>query len=145
MINKGLPQWLRWSRICLQCGRPGFDPWVRKILWRREWWPTPVVFPGKLLWTEDPGGLQSMELQRVRHSWGTNTHKYIHDKQRASSNSKESACKAGDLGSIPGSGRAPGEGYGNPCQYSCLENSMDRRAWQAPVQGVAKSGTWLSD
>ena len=52
------------------------------------------------------------------------------------SDSKETACKAGDLGSIPGSGRSPGEGNGNPLQY-CLENSMDRGAWQAPFHGVA--------
>ena len=45
---------------------------------------------------------------------------------------KESSCNAGDLGLIPGSERSPGEGYGNPLQYSCLENSMDRGAWQAP-------------
>ena len=43
--------------------------------------------------------------------------------------SKESACRAGDLGSIPGSGRSPGEGNGNPLQYSCLENPVDREAW----------------
>ena len=43
---------------------------------------------------------------------------------------KESACNAGDLGSIPGSGRSPGVGDGNPLQYSCMENSMDRGAWQ---------------
>ena len=42
---------------------------------------------------------------------------------------KASACNAGDLGSIPGSGRSPGEGNGNPLQYSCLENPMDRGAW----------------
>ena len=46
---------------------------------------------------------------------------------------KESACNAGDLGSIPGLGRSPGEGNGNPLQYSCLENSLNRRAWQAIV------------
>ena len=45
------------------------------------------------------------------------------------SNGKESACNAGDPGSIPGSGRSPGEGNGNPFQYSCLESSMDRGAW----------------
>ena len=50
-----------------------------------------------------------------------------------------------DLGSIPGSGRSPGEGNGNPLQYSCLENSMDRGVWQATVHGVAKSWTQLSD
>ena len=54
------------------------------------------------------------------------------------SDSKESACNAGDQGSIPGSGRPPGEGTGNPLQYSCLGNAMDRRAWQAIVHGVVK-------
>ena len=58
---------------------------------------------------------------------------------------KASACHAGDLGSIPGSGTSPGEGNGNPLQYSCLENPMDRGAWWAVVHGVAKSRTRLSD
>ena len=58
---------------------------------------------------------------------------------------KASACSAGDLGLIPGSGRSPGEGNGNPLQYSCLENPMDRGAWWATVHGVAKSRTRLSD
>ena len=43
----GLPWWLRWERICLQCRRPGFNPWFRKIPWRREWLPTPVFLPGE--------------------------------------------------------------------------------------------------
>ena len=51
---------------------------------------------------------------------------------------KESVCNAGDLGLIPGLGRSPGEGNGNPLQYSCLENPMDRETWQAIVHGVAK-------
>ena len=50
-------------------------------------------------------------------------------------------CNAGDLGSIPGSGRPSGVGNGYPLQYSCLENSMDRGVWQATVHGVAKSQT----
>ena len=54
---------------------------------------------------------------------------------------KASACKAGDLGSIPGLGRFPGEGNGNPLQYSCLENPMDGGAWWATVHGVANSWT----
>ena len=58
--------------------------------------------------------------------------------------SEESACNVGDLGPIPGSGRFPGEGNGNPLQYSCLENPMDRGAWWASVHGVAKSQTQLS-
>ena len=56
-----------------------------------------------------------------------------------SSVSKESAYSAGDLGSIPGLGRSPGEGNGNPLQHSCLENPTDRGAWWASVHGVAKS------
>ena len=55
-----------------------------------------------------------------------------------------SACNVGDLGSIPGLGRSPGEGNGNPLQYSCLENPMDGGAWWAIVHGVAKSRTQLS-
>ena len=56
-----------------------------------------------------------------------------------------SACNVGDLGSIPGSGRSPGEGNGNPLQYSFLENPMDGGAWWATVHWVAKSQTRLSD
>ena len=52
---------------------------------------------------------------------------------------KESACNAGDLGSIPGSGRSLGEGNGYPLQYSCMENSMDRGAWRATVHGITES------
>ena len=54
-----------------------------------------------------------------------------------------SACNVGNLGSIPGSGRYLGEGNGSPLQYSCLENSMDGRAWQATVHRVAESQRWL--
>ena len=61
------------------------------------------------------------------------------------SDSEASAHNAGDLGSIPGLERSPGEGNGNPLQYSCLENSMDGEAWWATVHGVAKSWTRLSD
>ena len=61
------------------------------------------------------------------------------------SDSKTSAYNAGDLGSVPELGRSPGEGNGNPLQYSCLENPMDGGAWQATVHGVAKSQTQLSD
>ena len=58
---------------------------------------------------------------------------------------KVSASNAEDPGLIPGLGRSPGEGNGNPLQYSCLENPMDREAWWATVHGVAKSQTRLSD
>ena len=55
---------------------------------------------------------------------------------------KVSACNVGDLGSIPGSEKSPGEGNGNPLQYSCLEKPMDGGAWRATVHGVAKSQTY---
>ena len=61
------------------------------------------------------------------------------------SDSKESACDMGDLCSIPGSGRSPGERNGYPLRYSWLENSKDRGAWRATVHGVTKSLTRLSD
>ena len=61
------------------------------------------------------------------------------------SDGKVSAYNAGDLGLTPGWGRSPGEGNGNPLQYSCLKNPMDGGAWRATVHGVPKSRTRLSD
>ena len=61
------------------------------------------------------------------------------------SDGKESTCNIGDLGSVPGLRRYPGEGHGNPLQYSCLKNSMDGGAWQATDHGVRKSQTRLSN
>jgi len=61
------------------------------------------------------------------------------------SEGKAYTCNEGDLGSISGWGRFPGEGNGNPLQYSCLENPMDGEAWWAAVHGVAKSQTQLSN
>ena len=87
-------------------------------------WKTP--------WTEEPGRLQSMGSQRVRHDWATPLH------FTPSFASQESVWNAGDLGSIPGLGRSPGEGKSYPLQYSGLEKSM------VTVHGVAKSQTWLS-
>ena len=61
------------------------------------------------------------------------------------SDSKESACNSGDPSWIPGLGRSPRDGHGNPLQYSCLENFTDREAWQATVHGVTKDQTGLSN
>ena len=61
------------------------------------------------------------------------------------SDGKESACNMGDLGLIPGLGRSSGGGHGNPVQYSCRENSMDRGVWRTTVQGITKSWTQLND
>ena len=71
LSGHGLPWWFRQKRILLHCRRPGFDPWVGKIPWRKAWQPTPVFLPGESPWTEEPGGLQSVGLQRVGHDWAT--------------------------------------------------------------------------
>ena len=63
----------------------------------------------------------------------------------AGSHGKESTCNAGNLPSVSGLGRSPGEGNGSPLEYACLENSVDRGAWQATVRGVTKSRARLSD
>ena len=80
-----------------------------------------------------------MLIDRLLIHTHTHTHTYMGFPH--SSVGKESVCNAGDPGLIPGLGRSPGEGNGNPLQYSCLENPMDRGAWQAIVHGVAKSQT----
>ena len=82
-----------------------------------------------------------------KNVWYRVSCKYVASKDksfRGGSASKESVCDAGGLGSIPRLGRS-GEGNGNPLQYSSLENPMDRRAWRAPVHGVTKRWTRLSD
>ena len=69
----GLPWLLRREGIFLQCGRPSFDPWVGKIPWRRELATQFSIIAWTISWTERPGGLQSMGLQRAWHDWMTNT------------------------------------------------------------------------
>ena len=92
-----------------------------------------------------------MVSQRVRHNLVTEQQQRLRLELMpelgfpGGSEVKASACNVGDLGSIPGLGRSPGEGNGNPLQYSCLENSMDGGAWWAIVHGLAKSRTRLSD
>ena len=66
--------WLRQWGIRLQLRRPEFNPWVRKVPWRRAWQPTPFFLPGESPWTEEPGGLWSMVSQSIGHCWATNTH-----------------------------------------------------------------------
>ena len=68
-------------------------------------------------------------------------HMYTYGGFPGSSDGNESACSVGDLGLIPGLGRSPGEGNGNPLQYSCLGNPTDGGAWQATVHGVTKNRT----
>ena len=80
------------------------------------------ILAWRIPWTEEPGGVGSIGSQRVGHDLVT-------EQQMV----KNLPGVVRDLGSIPGFGRCPGKGNGNPLQYSCLENSMDRRAWQAIV------------
>ena len=141
----------------------GLIPGLGKIPWRRAWQPTPVFSPGDSLGQRSLMGY-SPQSRRAEHNWS--------DLARSmgmveglecwgsscfecdftviwglpgGSDSKESACNAGNLGSIPGSGRCPEEGNGYSLQYSCLENSMDRGVWRAGVHGIVKSQTRLSD
>ena len=92
----------------------------------------------RLSWTEDSGKLQSMGSQSVGHDQVTNTFFWGF---LGGSDSEETARHVGNQGSIPGSGRSPGEGNGYPLQYSSLENPMDKGAWRATVHGVTKSQT----
>ena len=87
--------------------------------------------------TEEPGGLQSTGPQRVsrKHSFCC----------PSGSVTKESACHAGDLGLIPGSGGSSGDGNGNPLQHAWLENPMDGGAWRATVHGVTRNQTRVSN
>ena len=87
-----------------------------------------------------------LKKKTVSLNWCIFDKKLLHEKGFPSgSDSKENTCNARDSGLIPGWGRSPVRGHGNPLQYSCLENPMDRGAWWATVHGVAKSQTQLSD
>ena len=105
--------------------------WASLVAWLADNLPAKQETLGQLLSREDP-------LEKGR------PHMPVFLGFPGSSDSKESACNVGDLGSITGLGRSPGEWHGNPLQYSCLENPTDRGAWRATVHGVAESQTQLS-
>ena len=135
MEEPGGLQSMGWLRV-------GHD-WATSLLlftfmhWRMKWQPTPEFLPGE---SQGPGSLVGCRL------WGR-TELATTEANLAAGGSagKESTCNVGDRSSIPGLGRSPEERNGYPLQYSGLENSMDRGAWQAAVQGIAKSWTQLSD
>ena len=162
-----LPLWLRWLRICLQCQRPRFDPWAWNIPWEREEQTTAVFLPGEFHGQRslvDYSPLCHKESDRTEHLTlshfqtaqekhsciPTNSVRgfpFLHKlpSTPAGSDGKESACNAEDMSSIPGLGRSPVEENGNPLQYSCLENPMDRGTWGVPDHGVVKSWIQLTD
>ena len=136
--------------------------WTTSLDWYQRAWPpglhlsAPLVSRGFLLrpresinhCTDSPPRTprsRSQHLGHVLHCWCPGlTLRYSGRYSRprgfpGGSEGKVSAYNAGDLGLIPGSGRSPGEGNGNPFQYSCLENPMDGEAWQATVHGVTES------
>ena len=124
-----------------------FDHWVMKIPWRREWPPTPVFLPEKSqgqrsLTGYSPWGRKESDTTEQLSKYAHSSLIWVFPWWLSG---KDSACQAGDLGSIPQFGRPPGGGNGNPHQYSCLGNPMDRGVWQPIVHGVAKSWTRLGD
>ena len=98
--------------------------------------PLSMGFPRQEYWSGlpflSPGDLPDPEIGPMSPALQVDSLSLSHQGFPHSSIGKESACIAGDLGLIPGLGRSPGERNGNPLQYSCLENPMDRGAWQAP-------------
>ena len=102
------------------------------------------ILAWRIPWTEEPGKLQyvaALGLDHQRTPDCITVTDHVLKGLLWWVSSKESAYNAGDVGSIPGSGRSPGERNGNPLQYSCLENPMDRGAWQAIVHDIAKGRT----
>ena len=146
--------------VCLQCRKPGCDPWVRKIPWRRKWQPTPVLLSGKFHGQRSLVGYSPWD-RRAGLNWVTSlctftepltwspleSHLSINTilDFPGGSDGRESAWGSRDTGSIPGLERSPGREHRNPLQYSCLENFMDSGVWRATVHRVTKSQTRLSD
>ena len=172
-MSQGLPWWLSGKQSVCQCWRCRFSLWIRKILWSTGWVPTTVFLPGKSHGQRSPVCCSSWG--RVAESYMTEHACTYSCASSGCSGSgfwsalillprtwsdhwllawihfpggsvvKNLSASAGDVGSTPGSGRFPGEGNGNTVQYSCLENAMNRGAWQAIVHGAAKSWTQLSN
>ena len=138
-----LPRWLSGKESLWQCRRHGFNPWVRKIPWRRKWQPTPVFLPGESHGQRSLVGYSSWGC-RVRHCWKTelnwSVYIWVSRVTLVVKNPPLNAEVIRDTGLIPGLEWSPGGEHGSPFQCSCLENPMDRGAWQATVCRVTKSG-----
>ena len=92
-----LPWCFRWYSVCLQCGRRGFDPWVWKIPWRRKWQPIPYPCLENP-WTEEPGRLQSVKSQRVRHDLVTKQQQQSSNEREVPKPRTHTACTVGTAG-----------------------------------------------
>ena len=116
----------------MQCGRPGFDPWVGKIPWRRERLPTPVFWPGEFHGLYNPWGCKELDMtERLSLHFTMDQEGFP-----CASVVKNLPANAGDTSSIPGRGRSPGEGSSILEYILAWKNFMDRGTWQAI--GVAK-------
>ena len=131
--------------------RPGFDPWVGKIPWRRESLPTPVFWPGEFH-GEVHGITKSLTRMNDFHTHFARKEEVLLFFLLGSTipgaglpQKNPSAMQATMEMLLWSWGRYPGKGNGNPLQYSCLGNPIDRGAWWATVQRVAKNWTGLSD
>ena len=156
LSDQSLPRCLPWiSRLslCSSVTRiPGLSPQnSRSGLVSRVWHQLTLVSERQPAKDQIPTRCgASVPVCPLRHICPTSTGRHTQVLRLAlgfpgGSDSKESACSTGDVGSILGLGRSPVEGNGYPLQYSCLENTTDRRAWWAAVDGVARSQTRLSD
>ena len=125
---------------CRRCRRHGFDPWVGKTAWRRAWQPTPVFLPGESPWTEEPGGLQSMGLQRVWHNWSDWARTHAQARLEWKRMGRGWACEHGSVwDKAPGRrfcGRH-GPGHLPSCHPCCLEgNPIGERRRTHASQGA---------
>ena len=122
---------------CRRHKRCGFDPWVGKIPWSRAWQSTPVYLPGESHGQKDLMGLQSMGCTIYRTILLSVSQVVLVVK-----NTSARVGNARDVGSIPGSGRCPGAGHGNPLQCSCLENPLGQKSLEGHgLQGHKESDT----
>ena len=138
------------KKSACNAGDPGLISWIGKICWRRDRLPISVFlgFPYGSAGKEsacnagDPGSIPGLG----RFPWRRDRLPIsVFLDFPCGSDSKESTCNPGDLGLIPGLGRSPGGWHGNPLQYSCLGNLIDRGTWWATVHGVTKTQILLSD
>ena len=130
----GLPWWLRGYSVCLQCGRPGFDPWVGKIPWRRKWQPTPVLLPGESHGRRSLGG--STGLQRVDFTFTFRKLKsQVMQSKKKKKNAEESECIFQGLRIRPKQTSLP--------KYTYLFWSLEFFPWQFLQKCSLYSILWL--
>ena len=134
----------------VKCLPAVWETWVLSLGWEdpleKEMAPHSSILAWKILWTEKPGGLQSMGSQRVEHDWAASLWSVVAPQvMLVVKNPPANAGDVRDAGLISGLRRCPGGGNGNPLQYAFLENPMDRGAWKATVHGIRKSRTQLSN